>query len=369
MAITITEKHDSLKVTQGIRDSQLETQMVRKFLIKGAGSDATQPSVVGLFPLVNMGYFAQNSQALSAALASGTAYTSIPIAGSTIAAASGSTMIIGYGSSTQTITLSAALNVGDVLIYASFTASANFPMYTPVTPGSTAPANNLNIYCLAREFDPVPGADMVNNPVIQMTCTYGPPWRLPADNAGSTQSPTFGSALWSTEMGSENVHINTALSQTDYPTAPDVGLAINLQSDGSIQGVDIPVGKILVKASVKQLTWPKSYLAQLKAIQFTTNNAAWNGFNTGELLFLGAHAQQQGQGFYDCEYMFEYQADQSVTVPTASGNQTFTKPAHSYVWARNTQQLVSGAAATSTKDVHVAVVRAAGDFSVINFGL
>ncbi|GLG01588.1 hypothetical protein Alches_16280 [Alicyclobacillus hesperidum subsp. aegles] len=71
---------------------------------------------------------------LSSALTSGTAYTSIPVQALTSPVASGQTLTIGSGNTTQTVTASAAASVGATSIsVSSFTANANYPSGTTVT--------------------------------------------------------------------------------------------------------------------------------------------------------------------------------------------------------------------------------------------
>lgn len=71
---------------------------------------------------------------LSSALTSGTSYTSIPVQGLTSPVASGQTITIGTGSTTQTVTASAAVSIGATSIpVASFAANANYPAGTTVT--------------------------------------------------------------------------------------------------------------------------------------------------------------------------------------------------------------------------------------------
>lgn len=77
---------------------------------------------------------------LTTALASGTAYTALAVTALTQAIPSGTSLIIGTGTTTQTVTTSAAANVGDTSIgVTSFTANANYATGTLVslTPGTT----------------------------------------------------------------------------------------------------------------------------------------------------------------------------------------------------------------------------------------
>lgn len=84
-------------------------------------------SVVSVQAAVNL-----NAQ-LSAALSSGTAYTALSVNALTQPVPNGAALMIGSGSTTQTVTASAAAAVGDTTIpVESFTANANYAVGTPV---------------------------------------------------------------------------------------------------------------------------------------------------------------------------------------------------------------------------------------------
>jgi hypothetical protein len=363
MAITVQETPDSLKLSQNVRDGYSEPKLTRKFIIQGAGNDPTQPSVANLSPLIGVGYFTQTTQTLSTAIANGASPSILAIAGSTVAMANGSHVVLGYNGASQTLTLTAAVSIGDTVIHVStFTAAQAYPLYTPVTPGTSAPTNTLGLYCLSRELTPRPQADVTNNPIIDMVCQYGPPWRLPPNNIGVP--------LWSYDIQTENVHKQVAISQTDYPaTASDAGDAIGVQSDGTIQGVDVLAPKSIIKASVKQNSFSGSYQDTLEALVGTTNNATFYGYATGRLLFLGCTAVQRGQGMFECEYVWLKQpASVTLSINTdAGGPQSVVKPAHTYLWLRSQQKQSGGVVTVVTKDVHVATVYDSGDYSGINF--
>lgn len=71
---------------------------------------------------------------LTSALASGTSYTSLSVSGLVQPISSGTNLVIGTGGTTQTVTTSAAVAVGDTSIPVnSFTASAAFAVNTPIS--------------------------------------------------------------------------------------------------------------------------------------------------------------------------------------------------------------------------------------------
>lgn len=363
MALTIQECVDSLQLSQKIRDGYTEPFFVRKFVIQGGGNDPSQSPVNNLGPLINVGYFTQNTQTLSVAVANGATLTTLTIAPSTKAMANGSNVVLGVSGASQTLTLSAAVAIGDTTVHvSSFTAARAYDIYYPVTPGTVAPSNDLDIYCISRSLKPRNNADTTNNAIIDLVCEYGPNWLLDNNN--------FGQANWSYEIQTENVHIQTAISQVDYPnTATDPGLAIGVQSDGTIQGVDIVAPKSIIKARVKQASFSAAYQDTLELLVGTTNVASFQGYAAGRLLFLGCVATQRGRGRYECEYMWLKQpASVNVSINIDGlGATTVAKTAHSYLWLRSAQKTASGVVTTVTKDVHVATVYPTGDYSGINF--
>ena len=149
MSLTISEKIDSLKLTQTVKEGALENRLTRRYIVSGS-DDSTDAAVQALGPQIGDGYLT-----------------------------------------------------------------------------GSPPANNLNLYCIHREYDVKKcGA----NGIVELTAVYGPPWRLPENNS-STPSTEF-------VLQTESAHTQTALAQTHYPsTADDVGLAVNF-TDRGVMGVD-----------------------------------------------------------------------------------------------------------------------------------
>jgi uncharacterized phage protein gp47/JayE len=95
----------------------------------GVNSNPSSPtfSVVSVQAAVNLG------AELTSALVSGTAYTSLSVSSLLAPVASGAALVIGAGTTAQTITASAAASIGATTIaVTSFTANANYAVNTPV---------------------------------------------------------------------------------------------------------------------------------------------------------------------------------------------------------------------------------------------
>lgn len=137
--------------------------------------------------------------------------------------------------------------------------------------------------------------------------------------------------------GGGTKHITQAISNvSNYApagkTAPDHKGAINVQADGTVQGLDIDCPKfewsethVLASGTVNDL-----YIAQLAALTGCTNNATFRGFMAGEVLFLGAEGTRRSDGAWEITFKFS----QSPTgANLAIGDITVTvKAGWDYLW-------------------------------------
>lgn len=218
-------------------------------------------------------------------------------------------------------------------------------------------------------FSDMPRADtrveQVSNDVWTATVTYSPRQGI----VPATGQPY---ALSFSTQG-ESVNVQQAIEQiayslTDTVAPAEVGLAVNVDMDGSPQGVDIVAPKFefsethIVPASTVEgaVTIPtngvvadvvygsQTSIAWTKLVSQatgTTNSAAFRGFGIGEVLFLGLSGARQPDGDYEVNYSFVVSRNETVKLPKfdlsgekieISGGQfetvSISKGGHEYLW-------------------------------------
>lgn len=122
-------------------------------------------------------------------------------------------------------------------------------------------------------------------------------------------------------------------------SAPDNKAAIGLTRD-TVQGADVPYPILEFSLASPVTTLTFDTLRALRGIVGTTNNAAWNGFAAGELLYLGVEPTSpvgslgtgEPQRFWNLAHSFRYEPNRTnvrvgdIVVPFVGG--------HEYLWAR-----------------------------------
>jgi hypothetical protein len=161
--------------------------------------------------------------------------------------------------------------------------------------------------------------------------------------------------------------------------APNMFGAIGVDGD-SVQGVDI---------IVPQLTWTESYdvpaiyvttayIKSLSSLTGTVNNAAFRGFQAGEVLFTGASGSQQwdedkGDGPWSLSYKFVASANQGEgkTLPaiTIGDIEGIEKDGHDYLWVRYEDAVSSNVLLKRPKFVYVNKVYRRANFQALGIGV
>lgn len=97
--------------------------------------------------------------------------------------------------------------------------------------------------------------------------------------------------------------------------------AVNVRDDGrgcrEVEGTDIVVPTL--RFSITKMQAPGlvdlAYVKSAAQITGKMNNAEWNGFAAGELLFMGFSARQRNRGDWECRYEFAYSENlSSITI-------------------------------------------------------
>lgn len=154
--------------------------------------------------------------------------------------------------------------------------------------------------------------------------------------------------------------------------APDQQKAIGVDSNG-VNGVDIVV---------PQLSWQESYdvpnsyvtsawIRGVAGVTGTTNNAAFRGFEAGEVLFLGCSGSQEWddqKGSGPWSLSFRFAASQNVTGQTIGDITGISKKGHEYLWVRYEDAVSSNSLLKKPRAVYVNKVYKDSNFSTLGIG-
>lgn len=174
-------------------------------------------------------------------------------------------------------------------------------------------------------------------------------WTFSGTTSGATQKVTQSFA-------------STRYPSTGVSAATDYKGAINV-TDNGVEGVDIVVPKLefQISKTLASGVLTLSYVATLVSMTGTTNNATWNGFNQGELLFLGAEFSQKSEGEVTVTYKFVASPNQTgLTFGTITG---VAKKGHEYLWIEFAAKEDSGRLIRTPKGVYVERVYKESDFT------
>jgi hypothetical protein len=177
-------------------------------------------------------------------------------------------------------------------------------------------------------------ADKVDNSTYKVTVTY--------EYSGSS-SP--GSEDSDRDAGDRTIQFSGSVGQRHLTHAlriikksshlPDDGGAINRDHDGTIHGVDV-VSPQLTFSETHYFTYKTftiSYIKTLYAMQGTVNNAAFRGFEKGEVRFDTFSASRRGtkrSDLYEVTYSFTVIPNQASI--NQHGLEIPAKEGHDYLW-------------------------------------
>lgn len=145
--------------------------------------------------------------------------------------------------------------------------------------------------------------------------------------------------------------------------------AINVKSDGTVEGTDIVIPALKLTYTLKH---PAGIVTEyqskvLASITGTVNLTPWRAFQAGELLFLGASGSDGSESEATLSYQFV--ASQNVTNYSVGEISNIAKFGHDIAWVEFENVVQNGQAAKQPKRVHVEMVYKRVDFaSVLGFG-
>lgn len=132
-------------------------------------------------------------------------------------------------------------------------------------------------------------------------------------------------------------HVNYSLFTSVLGTtagvaeSADFKRAINVTKDG-IDGTDIiaPQLQLVETHYLADTTVTDEYVKRVRDFTGTVNNAAWRGWEEGEVLFMGARGAKRGTE--DWEITFTFNLGKNQTGLTIAGSTPFDKKAWEYLW-------------------------------------
>jgi hypothetical protein len=199
----------------------------------------------------------------------------------------------------------------------------------------------------------------------QLTINYA------KDGAEDGNAPLKRSRSFDTTGGTQ--HLTQAYAEARFGTgAPDQRRAIGVDSNG-VNGVDIVVPQLQWQESydVPNSYVTDGYIRGVSGVTGTTNNAAFRGFEAGEVLFVGCSGSQEwddekGRGPWSLSFRFV--ASKNVTGETIGDISGVSKKGHEYLWVRYEDAVDSNVLLKKPKAVYVNKVYRESSFSALGIG-
>jgi hypothetical protein len=190
----------------------------------------------------------------------------------------------------------------------------------------------------------------------------------------STPDPMKRARSFDTTGGTQ--HITQAESEIGYPSgfggAPYQFKAIGVDGNG-VNGVDIVVPQLQWQEQydVPNAYVNATYVRGLAGLTGTTNNAAFRGFEAGEVLFVGCSGSQEwdnekGSGPWSLSYRFV--ASKNLTNETVGDITGIAKKGHEYLWVKYEDSQNDFSLLKKPRSVYVNQVYKSADFSQLGIG-
>lgn len=143
-------------------------------------------------------------------------------------------------------------------------------------------------------------------------------------------------------------HINQSISTVSITptTAPSYGGAIEVDGEGNVNGCDLvmPLMSFSETHFFRPTKVTPAYRKKLSALTGRVNNAAFRGFDAGEVLFTGCSGRRVGNDPEDLwELTFNFSASPNETnLEIGNGITVASKAGWDYLWIKYGEQVVEG---------------------------
>ncbi len=199
-------------------------------------------------------------------------------------------------------------------------------------------------------------------------------WYLEA-TYGNAEFVNFDDRKITYEVGSTSQHIVQSLSTITSGKAagvaglvPDFKGAINVVRN-AVNGVDIDFGTFIFTETVlfedDKIT--TAYLRKVKSLANKVNNAAFRGWQAGEVKFNGATIGRQNSDTYELTFRFEVSENETGLV--VNGSDPFAKEGWDYLWFVYADDESADNLVKKVKYFYVERVYKRGDFSELGIGV
>lgn len=123
-----------------------------------------------------------------------------------------------------------------------------------------------------------------------------------------------------------------------YGDAPDMGGAIDVDKDGNIKGCDVSIGAASMNIThfFRRTQFNDTLRNKILFHAYRVNNAAFRGFDAGEVLYTGASINPSGEGSSKLwQVVYHYMISPNTTAAEIEGFTTnVAKKGWEYVWVR-----------------------------------
>lgn len=163
------------------------------------------------------------------------------------------------------------------------------------------------------------------------------------DSGGTTTDPTNpeseDNSSFAFDTGGGTMHLNQSIRTSGkYPEdAPDFKGAIAVDNDGNVNGIDVtmPVLNFTETHTFESSKVTNAYKKTVASLTGSVNNAAFRGFEAGEVLFLGASGSKQSKSSKaKWEITFRFAVSPNKSSFEVGGIQVASKKGWEYLWAR-----------------------------------
>ncbi len=242
-------------------------------------------------------------------------------------------------------------------------------------------AKALLLSSTSTSYDGLVRDDCTLEPIFVDTITDQGKWECTVRYvAPEYQPPQVGKSTFNFDTGGGTQHITQSIqtinSYAESGTPPDFKGAIGVTSSGgggvdNVEGVDItiPVYNFSQTHYIDDNDVNKSAYFSLTG---KVNNSAWNGFNAGEVLFLGASGSKRdiSGSNDDWEITFRFAASPNRSNIIIGNITGISKKGWEYMWVRytDTDDAVAKAIVKIPVAVYIEKVYEEGDFSALGIG-
>lgn len=199
--------------------------------------------------------------------------------------------------------------------------------------GSTVPTTSNGLPLVDWDFEELGGG------AWDYTVTYG---RTTIGGSGPGERRVrfaIGGGQQLVKISKETIAVFQDASSTGFEIGT-FGSAIGIGSDGAAEGCQIPVPslefEVIKNFAEEDIT--NEYVSTLAELTGTTNNATFNGYAAGELLFLGAAGDQYDTGDYQVTFRFAVSKNRTDLVVGQFEN--IVKKGWHYLWVLYRKQEV-----------------------------